>query len=332
MISINKKVLIAISVALLLTTPIAALAERTNGFTPEEEEVIIPISAPINIDEEKAFQYIKFVGVIEEVDNSENFRVLVRRDVTEGLDVLWAYVNEDVLLLNYGTKDLMDKEDLVVGMEVSVIYHKDTVMALSYPPLLGPDVMIVHDEESDGFINVERFDEEIVSYDNFLKLNLGEETIILDENGDEYKGDLADRDLVVFYTFSTKSIPAQTTPEKIIVLDEKMDHPLYTVELSKDMILEESNVTLIPLRHVAEALGYEVTWNNDKRSVELVNGPHWSYLKIGENNYNFARMIVKLEMEPIILSSRTFVPLSFVEKVLQAQVQILENETITIYK
>lgn len=330
---IKKKSSIALVLAVLMISlsPIASLAEVQLIKAPDEEMNIVPISEPIKLEDEKTFQYITFKGIIEEVDDSENFRILVRREVTEGLDVLWAYINEDVLLLNDKTKDTMDKTKLEVGMEVSVIYHKDTVMALSYPPLLGPDVVLVHEEGANGFFYVERFDEELVSYDNFLKLILEDETIILDRKGNNYLGDLENKDLVVFYGVSTKSIPAQTRPEKIYVLeDEQLDYR--EVKISEDMIIERNNIKLIPLRYVAEELGFKVTWHEEKRGVELLNGIHWTYLTIGENNYSYARMLIKLEMEPIIVNSRTFVPLSFAEEVLKADLEMDEDGSILIFK
>jgi len=325
----RKKVILVLGSLLLALTPLSSFATQVAvPISVETEEEIMPISLPIEGEDVKDYQYIRFTGKIEEIDNSENFRILVKRDVEEGLDALWAYINEDVLLLKDSTTDVMEKTDLLLGMEISVIYHKDTMMALSYPPLLGPDVVVVHEKGDHDFVLVERFDENLLSYDKYLILNLGEDTIIVDENGDEYHGELFNRDLVVFYSFIAKSLPAQTTPHKIIVLDE--EEVISEVILEEDMVIHKDDLILIPLRYVAEGLGYEVTWNNDTRTVEILKGTHWSLLTIGENNYNFAKMIVKLEKEPIIINSRTFVPISFVEKILQGQFDLLDDGNILI--
>jgi len=69
-----------------------------------------------------------------------------------------------------------------------------------------------------------------------------------------------------------------------------------------------NNVTMVPLRLVAESLGFTVTWNEADRSVALqYAGGQVSTLVIGQTA--FAGSV--LETAPIIRNDRTFVPVSF---------------------
>jgi hypothetical protein len=227
--------------------------------------------------------------------------------------------------------DEASRDDIEVGMEVSVIYHKSTVMALSYPPLLGPDVVVLHDG-AEHSTYVEYFDDELLSADGSLVLNISDETEIVDFEGNALtKEDLYEKDLVIFYSIVMTSHPGQTTPHKVIVMPEReVETPEASIVLTEEVITTDEGIRMIPLRLVAEALGFEVTWNGEEKSVEVVRGPNWSTLTIGRNVYNFAKMLVKLETAPVIVDGSTYVPLSFAEQVLQANVEIYENGSVII--
>ncbi len=69
-------------------------------------------------------------------------------------------------------------------------------------------------------ITVDYFNRSLVNSDNTLKLNISDSTDIVLENGQMYDGNLANRNLIVIYGNTTRSIPAQTTPKKVIVMCE----------------------------------------------------------------------------------------------------------------
>ena len=323
MFRIRRIAAVGLSLAMVLTGAMVAFAIEG------EEAEVVPISAPI---EDQEFEYIRFEGVVDGIEEDEDsFRILVKRDTEEGLDALYAYIHEDMLLLSEKNMDEASREDIEVGMEVSVIYHKSTVMALSYPPLLGPDVVILHDG-AEHSTYVEYFDEDLLSADGSLVLNISDETEIVDFEGNALaKEDLYEKDLVIFYSIVMTSHPGQTTPHKVIVMPEReTETPEASIVLNEEVITTDEGVIMIPLRLVAEALGFEVTWNGEEKSVEVVRGPNWSTLTIGRNVYNFAKMLVKLETAPVIVDGSTYVPLSFAEQVLQANVEIYENGSVII--
>ena len=67
-------------------------------------------------------------------------------------------------------------------------------------------------------VKVAYFNNQLVSSDGQLQLNLSPTTQILLINGQRFSRYPANRDLVVYYGPTTRSIPAQTTPYRIIVL------------------------------------------------------------------------------------------------------------------
>ena len=62
------------------------------------------------------------------------------------------------------------------------------------------------------------FNNLLMSSDQSLKLNLAPTTQVMTTNNQTYMGNPGNHTLVVLYSQTTRSIPAQTTPEKIIVL------------------------------------------------------------------------------------------------------------------
>ncbi|SCW64418.1 Copper amine oxidase N-terminal domain-containing protein [Paenibacillus tianmuensis] len=91
------------------------------------------------------------------------------------------------------------------------------------------------------------------------------------------------------------------------------------------------NQIMVPIRAAAEALGYKLTWKQDTQSLELVQGNQWLTLQIGQDKYSFAKMLVPLEAAPELTNEKTYVPLSYFEKVMKLQVKVNATGTITIH-
>ncbi|HEX9026874.1 MAG TPA: hypothetical protein VF839_10505, partial [Clostridium sp.] len=67
-------------------------------------------------------------------------------------------------------------------------------------------------------VTVDYFNNELISSDGNLKLNTDQSTEIILTNDQLFNRYPGNRNLIVVYGPTTKSIPAQTTPYKIIVL------------------------------------------------------------------------------------------------------------------
>ena len=325
--NILKKGLVFAIATTMTLSPAILLAENTE---------IVPISAPIiisEVEQEKEADYIEFTGKITEILNvGENTSILVSSDNKEGLNELRVYLRDSVILsdktMDFVSKDLLKKE-----VKVSVLYHKNTPMGLSMPPVLTPDAIVIRETEEPTSLMLSKFDSKLLNGKGDLYLLVSDKTNIVDTEGNKMtKADLTDRDLLVFYSMVLESYPAQTSPEKVIVL-QKEEAPVEAKEvvLNKQlMFINDKGVTMIPLRFVAEELGYEVKWNDESRSVELMKGPQWSLVTIGKDSYNFSRMHIELGTAPVIVNGSTNVPLSFAEEVLRAEVKIMEDGAVKI--
>ena len=102
------------------------------------------------------------------------------------------------------------------GDEVIGFYDANAPVPMIYPPQYRAIVM--SKITPNYSVKVDYFNNQLVSSDGTLKLNIGPFTQIMLENGQRFGGIPVNRDLVVVYGFTTMSIPGQTTPYQIIVL------------------------------------------------------------------------------------------------------------------
>ncbi len=102
------------------------------------------------------------------------------------------------------------------GDPVTGFYNANAPVPLIYPPQYQAIVMarIIQNQN----VKVDFFNSQLVSSDGTLRLNIGPFTQIIQENGQVFTGNPANKNLAVIYGTVTMSIPAQTAPFKIIVL------------------------------------------------------------------------------------------------------------------
>lgn len=128
--------------------------------------------------------------------------------------------------------------ELKLGDTVTAYIYADQPMLMIYPPQYNPAVVIVEAEEP-GFAVVGTFDGNLVDEVLSLKLNISEGTMIVNEAGDEVaNADFKGGNAVVFYTVTTKSIPAQTTPSKVVVLNSEEGTREVTQKTVIDLLLK----------------------------------------------------------------------------------------------
>ncbi len=84
--------------------------------------------------------------------------------------------------------------------------------------------------------------------------------------------------------------------------------------------VNELGVKMIPLRKVCEGLGYQVNWYEGSQMVEIFRGAQWTQVFIGQDNYSFAKMLIRLGTAPVVKDDTTYVPANFAEQVLKATV------------
>lgn len=265
-------------------------------------------------------------------------------------------ITDDTLVYdNLGNKKALS--DLTDGSKITVFTGSYEPTPLILPVQYTANVIIINGDK-EGNVNADTYlaDEEgYTNAANTLNIAAADDTKIVDKNEKEYKGDLDKNDLIVFYGASTKSIPAQTTPTKIVVLG-KNEIALNQIEAAKNAtpaptaapettvapevteapqvsyaglvnvvigdknvsdVYAKDNTTMVPLREVAEAAGFTVTWDAENRAVILNDGVY--SLKIGENSYVKGKMMpLTLSAAPEIVNDLTYVPAEFFAEVTES--------------
>lgn len=86
--------------------------------------------------------------------------------------------------------------------------------------------------------------------------------------------------------------------------------------------------TMVPLRFIVEALGYQVDWNGEEKSVFVrtndINND--IYFKVDSKKINVGEKSITVDTPAIIKGDRTFVPIRFVAEILGMEVSYNAND------
>ena len=225
------KKLIILATALIILLALAACSNNPAALAPPEPES----NEVHDIDVDEAEDYEYDYGIAEDFELGD----VLWPDMTD-MDVFGSWTGTVVeifvqwtdpptyifslegdggsanFIADFNTFTLGSAPD--VGDTITGFFLMDAPMAMIYPPQYNVSVIVNGEAAS---LHVDRFDEELVSYDGSLMLNIDGDTEIILQDGEVFDCVLAHRKLVVVYDISTRSIPAQTTPSKIIVLFER---------------------------------------------------------------------------------------------------------------
>ena len=316
----------------------------------EETDVAAPVETAsyISVDVTVVKTDIDVDGIIKtttDVNNKDDQNNTVNLKITD----------DTLVYDNLGNKKALS--DLTDGSKITVFTGSYEPTPLILPVQYTANIIIINGDK-EGNVNVDTYlaDEEgYTNAANNLNIAAADDTKIVDKDEKEYKGDLDKNDLIVFYGVSTKSIPAQTTPTKVVVLGEN-EIALKQIEAAKNAtpaptaapettaapevteapqvsyaglvnvvigdknvsdVYAKDNTTMVPLREVAEAAGFTVTWDAENRAVILNDGVY--SLKIGENSYVKGKMMpLTLSAAPEIVNDLTYVPAEFFAEVTES--------------
>lgn len=152
--------------------------------------IIVSIE-PTQIGNRRADGCMQFVGVEDQNGNLINF-----------------LVTPATFVLDY----VMLQE----GMTVTMFYRMDEPVPLIYPPQYR--AVVVAPQMPGQNVDVDYYNHSLVNQNMTLQLNLDSSVAVTTTNNQHFIGNPAGNDLVVVYGSSTRSIPAQTTPMRIVVL------------------------------------------------------------------------------------------------------------------
>ena len=323
--------------AFLLGTVAVGAEQPANTNQPAQNEETTEINNPAS--------FVKMQGTIGAVEERKNQTFFSTTDENNPFNFT---TDENTLV--FDTKG--NKVELKKGDKVSIYMHANQPMILIFPPQYSPAVVIVEDEKAVGSVKVGTFDKDFLSDNNDLKLNISDKTIIVNKKGEKVgKEALAENHAIVFYTFTTFSIPPQTSPEKIVVFPKVTNEIVTEEEGEEAAILEEAEVVgegqenaanveeakeidtkivnligkdtrevdgkvMVPLRIVAEGLGFKV---EAIKTGAIVSKGALSYtITRGEKMYGYNRALMQFEVAPALLEpGKTYVEYDFALQLLK---------------
>lgn len=245
---------------------------------------------------------------------------------------LYLYKNSAALIIG-ADGGALSFDDLAEGDVIYYFVDQSSPMTLQLPVHYTADVIVVDNGENPVLTELSRFDSELVNEENTLALNIGENTVLY--GSEEFLGGKA----IIIYGNTTKSIPAQTTPAAVVVLDadEAADLSAETADLSRvkeitvgDTVLSHipvsvNNVQMLPVRAYAEALGFDVEWDAETKTVSVGK----AYFSLNEDSYVIGRAMPRaLGQAPVLFAlpgdefALTYVPIAFFTEILGAEITV----------
>lgn len=249
----SKKIIAGcLSLTILSLSSATAFAAGTQEVRTIKAVDPVKISATANETSKEPVQYYfkSFGGIVKEIKDYkavEGSKIMLVE--SQGGEIANIIVSKDTYVLN--------NIEIKTGASITGYYKADAPMIMIYPMQISTEVVIVA-EDKNQCVKVDVFDKDLVSSDRFLKLNISDDTEIVSQDGKPYKGKLANRKLVVTYGISTKSIPAQTNPTKIVVLD---GGPVIDKDEQAKANKRKLMIRKAAIRTIAEILGFDIDWD-----------------------------------------------------------------------
>lgn len=149
---------------------------------------------------------VPVIGTITNISGNDCCNRMIALNTADG--VVNFFLTSDTMVIN--------SRMLRRGMRIAAFYDSTPPVPLIFPPQYNAVLITLLGRNEQIALNY--FDRNLTAGDNSLQLNVGRNTVVRTINGQMFTCGLGERMLLVYYTTTTRSIPPQTTPEKIIVL------------------------------------------------------------------------------------------------------------------
>ena len=305
----NKKWMSFLLVGIVSLQSVTAMASTTT--TQNEASVVMEQEADTVETVEQASNVCVKSGEVSEVNKVEDaYEILVGSKI-EGTRFI---VKPNTQVINVETLQFMDVSEIKVGMKLEVVLNKNTPMTMSLPAICTEQVAILVSSEKKQ-VEVGYFNEELINEANTLKLNIEKDTMIQNDKGERRifdAEDIKNKDAIVIYTTTTRSIPAQTTPEFVMILDlqnEATQEGQTTEEVKSEAEAKTAVVDAYQsVREVADTLGYEVKWDNETKTATLTKEDQVLQVTVGEKQYICNEQVYTIEEAAKLHENTLYIP------------------------
>lgn len=254
-------------------------------------------------------EFIQASGEITKIVKESNGKYFASVK-TESEEFGFYYNNQTPIFDNTGKKI-----GLTEGMNITLYMDASKSMIMIYPPRYSPEAVMVQ-TENPGTVQLQKFDADFLNEKGDLVINITNETIITDLLGDTVgKEEIINKNVLIFYEFVLESYSAQTGPTKILLLEKQSNDVEQARHLAKQHAIQVRETSMIPLRLVAEKLGFKV--ESTGKGALLTKGSASFAITRGSERYNFNKAIGQFSEKPVLLNGKTYVPADFLEKLIE---------------
>jgi Copper amine oxidase N-terminal domain len=124
--------------------------------------------------------------------------------------------------------------------------------------------------------------------------------------------------LAVLGTNLVSAAPAPQNKELSVQVNGKKTENMAIMDQGQQTVL-------VPLRDVAESLGFQVTWNTAAQAAEVRKGEITGQVKLNEVRNPLDKQDKMFRPQPRLVNGNTYVPVGFVAEVLQAEVNVTDD-------
>lgn len=314
-----------LTVALMAAPVFAAETDGSIPTTPlQSAQPTDSTPAVLDAAKESAALNMLTTGKVSEVtDNKEYYTIHIEND-NMGM-VINAKPGTFVVDQAKPTETL-SVSDIKKDMTITAVIAKNAPMTMSIPPMTSGVVGFVINSDP-GFTDLSVYNDELTNETNTLKLNVDDTTPIINANGAKMKysaDDLKGSECLVLYTVSTRSIPAQTAPQLVVIMNTAQD--LEDAAKAKADAMEEAKKadqeaqSYLALRENVEKKGYTVNWTGNDKPITLTKGDITITITIGSTEYTSNAVAdsdaaAKLTMEkaPKLENGKTYTTKAFLD-------------------
>ncbi len=154
-------------------------------------------------------EFVPVTGMVQEITSMRDCCSIMVSVLVSDKETINLVIDKDTVVV--------DNRRIRRGMRIRGFYDASRPVILIYPPQYQAVAVTVLTGENED-VTLAYFDRHLIASDNSLQLNIGRSTMVETANGQIYRCDPANHILLVFYSVTTRSIPPQTTPERVIVL------------------------------------------------------------------------------------------------------------------
>ncbi|NDO46514.1 copper amine oxidase N-terminal domain-containing protein [Clostridium sp. MD294] len=311
----------------ILATMIAFSTVSTMTIFADEVQQKLPLVKELpemkeleQSDAKMESQYMTKSGTIKSIEKEKDYYTISVALPDDEFGIVYT-VNENAFIVNSENGNFMTFDELKSDMNITAIVAKNSPMTMSLPPITNAVVLVVGEQ---NFAATGYFNEELISEDTpaMLQLNISEETKIVDMAGSKKlftQDDVKNQDCLVVYGITTRSIPAQTNPVFVMILDkqeieeEKEEEIIDTIQQQEMGEKEEQTeptsnaVNFVPLREIAENKGFTVTWAANDKPVLLQKDDVTIEIVVGQKEYKKGTEVLQAEKAPELIKSKIYV-------------------------